>query len=66
MVLRRTVALFSLALAHSGIVRAADPDVVIYGGTAAAITAAVQVVQMGRTVVIVRPDEHPGLSELGL
>lgn len=42
-------------------------DVVIYGGTSAAITAAVQVVKMGKTVVIVSPDKHlGGLSASGL
>ena len=46
---------------------AADPDVVIYGGTCAAITAAVQVKKMGKTVMIVSPDKHlGGLSSGGL
>jgi hypothetical protein len=44
----------------SASVRAADYDVVIYGGTAAAISAAVQVKKMGRTVVVVSPDKHLG------
>jgi hypothetical protein len=45
----------------------AEHDVVIYGGTSAAITAAVQVKQMGRTVIIVSPDKHlGGLSSGGL
>ena len=35
-------------------------DVVIYGGTSAAVTAAVQVKKMGKTVVIVSPDKHLG------
>ncbi len=35
-------------------------DVVIYGGTAAAVTAAVQAKQMGKSVVIVSPDKHLG------
>jgi hypothetical protein len=50
--------------------RAAEPsqyDVVIYGGTAAAVTAAVQASRMGRSVVIVSPDKHlGGLSSGGL
>jgi hypothetical protein len=42
-------------------------DVVIYGGTAAAVIAAVQVTKMGKTVVIVSPDGHlGGLSSGGL
>jgi hypothetical protein len=42
-------------------------DVVIYGGTAAAVTAAVQATVMGKTVVIVSPDRHlGGLSSGGL
>jgi len=42
-------------------------DVVIYGGTSAAVTAAVQVAKMGKTVVVVSPDKHlGGLSASGL
>ena len=42
-------------------------DVVIYGGTSAAITAAVQVKKMGKTVIVVSPDQHlGGLSSGGL
>ena len=42
-------------------------DVVIYGGTSAAVTAAVQVKKMGKSVVIVCPDKHlGGLSSGGL
>lgn len=42
-------------------------DVVIYGGTAAAITAAVQVKRMGHTVLIVSPDTHlGGMASSGL
>ena len=46
-----------------------DPsfDVVIYGGTSAAITAAVQTARMGNSVVVVSPDVHlGGLSSGGL
>jgi hypothetical protein len=47
--------------------RAADYDLVIYGGTAAAVTAAVQAKRMGKSVVIVCPDRHlGGLSSGGL
>jgi hypothetical protein len=42
-------------------------DVVIYGGTSAAVVAAVQAKKMGKTVVIVAPDRHlGGLSSGGL
>ena len=42
-------------------------DVIVYGGTSAAVTTAVQVARMGRSVIIVSPDKHPGgLSSSGL
>jgi hypothetical protein len=42
-------------------------DVIVYGGTSAAVTAAVQVSRMGRTVILVSPDKHlGGLSSSGL
>jgi hypothetical protein len=42
-------------------------DVVIYGGTSAAVTSAVQVKKMGQSVIIVSPDKHlGGLSSGGL
>lgn len=42
-------------------------DVVIYGGTSGAVTAAVQAKAMGRTVIVVSPDKHlGGLSSGGL
>ncbi|AEI47319.1 FAD-dependent oxidoreductase [Runella slithyformis] len=42
-------------------------DVIIYGGTCAAVIAAVQVKKMGKTVLIVSPDKHlGGLSSGGL
>lgn len=45
----------------------ADHDVVVYGGTAAGVIAAVQVKKMGKSVVIVCPDKHlGGLSSGGL
>jgi len=56
-----------MALALPLPARAADPDVVIYGGTCAAITAAVQVKRMGKTVIVISPDKHlGGLSSGGL
>ena len=42
-------------------------DVIIYGGTAAAVTAAVQTKRMGKSVIVVSPDVHlGGLSAGGL
>jgi len=47
--------------------RAAEYDIVIYGGTCAAVVAAVQAKKMGKTVVVVSPDAHlGGLSSGGL
>ena len=44
-----------------------EADVIVYGGTCAAITAAVQVKKMGKSVIIVSPDTHlGGLSSGGL
>jgi hypothetical protein len=56
----------SFALLGS-ILPAAEHDVVIYGGTCAAVTSAVQVKKMGKSVIIVSPDKHlGGLSSGGL
>jgi hypothetical protein len=42
-------------------------DVIIYGGSCAAITAAVQLRRMGKSVIVVSPDKHlGGLSSGGL
>ena len=42
-------------------------DVVVYGGTSAGMSAAVQVKRMGRSVVVVAPERHlGGLSSSGL
>lgn len=42
-------------------------DVIIYGGTASAVMAAVQVKKMGKSVIVVSPDKHlGGLSSGGL
>jgi len=42
-------------------------DVVVYGGTAAAVTAAIEAKRLGKSVVIVSPDKHlGGLSSGGL
>lgn len=42
-------------------------DIIVYGGTSSAVIAAVQAVQMGKSVVVVSPDLHlGGLSSNGL
>jgi hypothetical protein len=42
-------------------------DVIVYGGTSAAVTAAVQIQRMGQSVIIVSPDKHlGGMSSSGL
>ncbi|WP_395738689.1 FAD-dependent oxidoreductase [Prosthecobacter sp.] len=47
--------------------RAADHDIVIYGGTCSAVIAAVQAKKMGKSVIVVSPDKHlGGLSAGGL
>lgn len=44
-----------------------EADVIVYGGTSAAVTAAVQAARMDRSVIMVSPDEHlGGLSSGGL
>lgn len=44
-----------------------DYDVVVYGGTSAGVIAAVQAKKMGKTAIIVGPDQHlGGLSSGGL
>jgi hypothetical protein len=42
-------------------------DVIVYGGTSSAVTAAIEVTRMGKTVILVSPDKHlGGLSSSGL
>ncbi len=44
-----------------------EADVIVYGGTSAAITAAVQLKKSGKSVIVVSPDKHlGGLSSGGL
>ncbi|WP_417735705.1 FAD-dependent oxidoreductase [Rosistilla oblonga] len=54
-----TAALLSLSFSHA-FAKEYHHDIVIYGGTSAAVTTAVQATQMGRSVVIVSPDKHLG------
>ncbi|WP_142686103.1 FAD-dependent oxidoreductase [Chitinophaga polysaccharea] len=69
--MRKKVLLATILVGVCLFSRAAAPDykadVIIYGGTSAAITAAVQAHKMGRTVIVVSPDKHMGgLSSGGL
>ncbi len=53
--------------AYSNPIDSYEADVIIYGGTSAAVTAAVQVMKMGKSVIVVSPDKHlGGLSSGGL
>ena len=66
--MHRLFALF-LALPCALVAETPPPtyDIVIYGGTSAAIIAAVQAKKMGKTVIVVSPDQHlGGLSSGGL
>ena len=52
---------------NSSVKESYSADVIIYGGTSAAVTAAVQTHRMGRSVIIVSPDIHlGGMSSSGL
>jgi hypothetical protein len=55
------------SLNASSEMRTFKADIVIYGGTSAAIAAAVQAKRMGKSVIVVSPDRHlGGLSSGGL
>lgn len=63
---------FAIVLITAGCKSGSGPetfkaDVVIYGGTSSAVSTAVQISRMGRSVIIVSPDRHiGGLSSSGL
>ncbi len=66
--MRRLLAL-ALALPLGLCAEAPQPtyDIVVYGGTSAAVIAAVQAKKLGKTVIVVSPDKHlGGLSSGGL
>jgi hypothetical protein len=60
----------NLSLTRCGdksVVKTYKADVIVYGGTSAAVTTAVQAMRMGRTVLMVSPDLHlGGMSSSGL
>ena len=69
--MKSLVHLLVFVLPLNGYATASNPqesaDVIIYGGTSAAVTAAVQVIRMNKSVIIVSPDKHlGGLSSGGL
>lgn len=52
---------------HAQKAKTFQADLIIYGGTSAAITSAVQAIRMGKSVIVVSPDIHlGGLSSGGL
>jgi hypothetical protein len=58
---------FNLTSSASSIEKPIQADVLIYGGTSAAVTAAVEVARRGKSVIIVCPDIHlGGLTSSGL
>lgn len=66
--LRSLACLLLVSLAAQQRLSAAEFDVVIYGGTSAGVTAAVQVSRMGKTVVLLEPKRQIGgltISGLG-
>ncbi|MBL8866559.1 MAG: FAD-dependent oxidoreductase [Planctomycetia bacterium] len=52
------LALLAIALIATPTLRAAD--IVVYGGTSAGVTAAIQAKRMGKSVVLVEPTKHVG------
>ena len=60
-------AALSFAFLFAARLFAAEHDIVIYGGTSAAVVSAVQANKMGKSVIVVSPDKHlGGLSSGGL
>ncbi|MDF1740232.1 MAG: FAD-dependent oxidoreductase [Verrucomicrobiales bacterium] len=66
-ILRSFLALCLVVMPLSGQAEEETHDIVIYGGTCAAVIAAVQAKEMGKSVIIVSPDKRlGGLSSGGL
>ena len=62
-----TFILLSGASCSTGNETVTKADIIVYGGTSAAVTAALQAAEMGRSVVLVSPDKHlGGMSSSGL
>ena len=61
------IIVFFIASCSNSAYKAEEADLIIYGGTSAAITAAVQAKKSGKSVIVVSPDKHlGGLSSGGL
>ncbi|MEI7909280.1 MAG: FAD-dependent oxidoreductase [Verrucomicrobiota bacterium] len=58
--MNRFLPIFAIALAARALAAPLPCDVVIYGGTAAGIAAALQTKHMGKSVVVVAPEQHLG------
>ncbi|MGE4551329.1 MAG: FAD-dependent oxidoreductase, partial [Opitutales bacterium] len=64
---KHLASLLLVSFVQSVVADSHEADVVVYGGTSAAIAAAIQVKKMGKSVVVVSPDKHlGGLSSGGL
>ena len=58
---------FLEALTRKREIESLSADVIIYGGTSVAVISAVEIIQSGKSVIIVSPDKHlGGLSSSGL
>lgn len=63
----RIIIITALLASTMACVAEQDYDIVVYGGTSAAVIAAVQARQMGKTVAVISPDNHlGGLTSGGL
>ena len=52
--------IFQVLCPFSGFAESIQRDIVVYGGTSAGVTAAVQAKKMGKSVILVSPDVHLG------
>ena len=62
-----TLILYSCEDKSADVKETITADIIIYGGTSAAITAAVEAKRSGKSVIVVSPDKHlGGLTSGGL
>ena len=52
--------IFQVLCPFSGFAESIQRDIVVYGGTSAGVTAAIQAKKMGKSVILVSPDVHLG------
>ena len=65
--MRNPLAAFAFLLTIGPVLAAEQRDVVIYGGTSAGVSAAIQAARMGKSAVLIEPSRHiGGLSSGGL